>query len=104
MGRGSETKEPRHPELPGPRSFRGKLLLPGGPCPPPNFQVPLEAHSDGEIALAPGRPVGQSWGQTAKHWLEPVGGGHPVKVHCRRRYREGILDLERSCRVGKGRE
>ena len=34
-----------------------------------------------------GRPGGQSRGRPVRRWLEPVGGGRLVKVHCRRRWR-----------------
>ena len=38
--------------------------------------------SDRAIPQAPGRPVGQSRGRKSRHWLETVGYGRPVKVHC----------------------
>ena len=34
------------------------------------------------IPQAPGRPVWQSWGQPDRHWLDPIGGGGSVQVHC----------------------
>ena len=41
----------------------------------------------GAIPQVSGRPVGQIQGRSARHWLEPVGGGRSVEVHCRRRWR-----------------
>ena len=52
------------------------------PTSTPNIQVLPLAQSDGAIPQAPGRPVGQTWGKPDRHWLEPVGDGRPVKVHC----------------------
>ena len=86
-GRGeSNNEEPRNIELSGPGSSGGICLLPGRPLILPQLLSTTSGTVGGAIPQAPGRPVRQSQGRPAMHWLEPVGGGSSVKVHCRRRW------------------
>ena len=76
-----------HLEFSGPGSSGGIRLLPVRPLILPQIPSTTSGTVNGEIPQAPGRPVRQSRGRSSRHCLEPVGGGHSVKVHCRGRWR-----------------
>ena len=84
----SKNDEPRHQESPGPGSLGGICLLPGRPLILPQHPSTTSGTVGEAIPQAPVRPVGKIQGRPAMHWLEPVGGGWSVKIHCLRRWRE----------------
>ena len=103
-GRGGQRNtKPQDKDFQGQDHWGGRCLLPSRrpPSPPPPLKY-YQHHSQRARPQAPGSSIGKSWGRPARHWMDPVGGGRPVKVHCRRRGGQPRHRAEPEGRRGKG--
>ena len=71
--------------------------------PPPLTAKYYHRHSQGARPQALGRPGRHIRGRPARHWLEPVGDGRSVKVHCHRWGRHPQQRTDTEGWKGKGR-